>query len=402
MKKLLPILLVILMLGIFTGYANGSEYDLTLFTVWKTNPNFDQWLSGVESATGLKINAIAEPTDTDTRQQKVVTILSSGDSSIDILHINDEMGTSVKNTGWLVPLNDTVLTDDIIGYFPQGYMADMLTSKDGGIIGVPSYVGYLAFWIDQVKLDKYGFKSIDAKEDFVAFAKAATEGGNYGYGGSWEKTYIHNELGIFVNLFGGDYLDWTNPANKEAIQFMYDMVNTWKVTPVDVLADKYEQMNQKFIDGKYAMLFMWGTGGAFRDAGRYGEDQIHLAPIPQFATKSIFTDSWSFVLNSASKNKEAAIKFLQYVASKEGMVSGWDNVLAYPARSDAAQLLPDSDVKDMYSLYQRTCIVRGRPMLPQTMEFLTDMGTIFQLCMQDKITVDEFCVRAQQYVERYK
>jgi len=69
MKKLLPILLVILMLGIFTGYANSSEYDLTLFTVWKTNPNFDQWLSGVESATGLKINAIAEPTDTDTRQQ---------------------------------------------------------------------------------------------------------------------------------------------------------------------------------------------------------------------------------------------------------------------------------------------------------------------------------------------
>jgi len=312
------------------------------------------------------------------------------------------MGTSVKNTGWLVPLNDTVLTDDIIGYFPQGYMADMLTSKDGDIIGVPSYVGYLAFWVDQVKLDKYGFKSIDTKEDFVAFAKAATEGGNYGYGGSWEKTYIHNELGIFVNLFGGDYLDWTNPANKEAIQFMYDMVNTWKVTPMDVLADKYEQMNQKFIDGKYAMLFMWGTGGDFRDAGRYGEDQIHLAPIPQFATKSIFTDSWSFVLNSASKNKEAAIKFLQYVASKEGMVSGWDNVLAYPARSDAAQLLPDSDVKDMYSLYQRTCIVRGRPMLPQTMEFLTDMGTIFQLCMQDKITVDEFCVRAQQYVERYK
>lgn len=403
MKKLLVVLLVISMLGIWGGYANGSEYDLTLYTIEATRAGFDQWFSDVESATGLKINVIACPTDTDTRQQKITTILSSGDSSIDIITINNEMGTAFKNTGWLEPLNDTVLTDDVIGYFPQAYVADMITSKDGGIIGVPTWKNYLVFWVDQVKLDKYGFKSIDTKEDFIAFAKAATEDGNYGYGGSWEKTYVFNEIGTFVNLFGGDYFDWTNPANKEAIQFMYDMVNTWKVTPMDVIADKYDVMNQKFNDGKYAMLFMWGNGQDYRDAGRYGRDQIHAAPIPQFATKSIFIGTWVWVLNKASKNKEASIKFLQYVASKEGEMNGWNNMSWSPPRTDVvAQLPPDSIVKDIFSLYDETCIVRGRPMLPQTMEFITDMGTIFQKCMQNKITVDEFCEQAQQYVEKYK
>ena len=40
-------------------------------------------------------------------------------------------------------------------------------------------------------------------------------------------------------------------------------------------------------------------------------------------------------------------------------------------------------------------------MLPQTMEFITDMGTIFQSYVKDEITVDEFCTKAQEYVDKY-
>jgi len=46
-------------------------------------------------------------------------------------------------------------------------------------------------------------------------------------------------------------------------------------------------------------------------------------------------------------------------------------------------------------------VVKGRPMLPQTMEFISAMGTIFQSCMKDEITVDEFCKKAQDYVDTY-
>mgnify|MGYP001631430299 FL=1 len=40
-------------------------------------------------------------------------------------------------------------------------------------------------------------------------------------------------------------------------------------------------------------------------------------------------------------------------------------------------------------------------MLPQTMEFITDMGTIYQSCMKDEITVDDFCKKAQELVDKY-
>ena len=48
----------------------------------------------------------------------------------------------------------------------------------------------------------------------------------------------------------------------------------------------------------------------------------------------------------------------------------------------------------MYSQYAEECNVQGRPMVAQTMEFISDMGTIFQSCMKDEITVDEFCEKS--------
>ena len=40
-------------------------------------------------------------------------------------------------------------------------------------------------------------------------------------------------------------------------------------------------------------------------------------------------------------------------------------------------------------------------MLPQTMEFISAMGTIFQSYVKDEMTLDEFCTKAQEYVETY-
>ena len=187
------------------GSGKKGDYDLTLYSINTTDPDFDEWQKNVEDATGLKLNVIAAPTDSDTRQQKITTILSTGDSSVDIIEINDEMSASFKNSGWLEGLNDTVMTEDIRSEFPQGYLEDMITDQDGNIVGVPGYSGYLAFWVNQEIMDEVGITSIDTKEDFMKYMEAVSKDGRYGYGGSWEKTYVFNEVAQFVNMFGGDY-----------------------------------------------------------------------------------------------------------------------------------------------------------------------------------------------------
>ncbi len=71
-----------------------------------------------------------------------------------------------------------------------------------------------------------------------------------------------------------------------------------------------------------------GSCGAFgtdyAKADMLGADKIHMEMVPDFSGKgerAIFTDSWSYVLNKASKNKDAAVKFLQYMADEGGMGS---------------------------------------------------------------------------------
>ena len=368
------------MMGNVVSVSAEEKYDLTLYSVNTTDPDFDDWLANVEEATGLNINVIAAPTDTDTRQQKITTILSTGDSSVDIVEINDEMSAAFKNSGWLEGLNDTVMTDDIIDQFAQGYIQDMITDKDGNIVGVPGYTGYLAFWVNQEIMDEVGIESIDTKEDFMKYMEAVSKDGRFGYGGSWEKTYAFNEIAQFVNMFGGDYFDWTKEENKEAIQFLHDLVAN-KETPVDQIADKYDQMNPKINDGKYGCWFMWGLGTDYAKADMLGADKIHMAMVPDFSgngERAIFTDSWSYVLNSAFDR--------------------------YPARKDVAEkVVPDTDpAKEIYSQYAEECNVQGRPLVAQTMEFISDMGTIFQSCMKDEITVDEFCKKAQEVVDTYQ
>lgn len=87
---------------------------------------------------------------------------------------------------------------------------------------------------------------------------------------------------------------------------------------------------------------MWGLGTDYAKADMLGADKIHMAMVPDFSgngERAIFTDSWNYVLNSASKNKDAAIKFLQYMADEGGMEASYKAFDRYPARKDVAEKL---------------------------------------------------------------
>ena len=54
-------------------------------------------------------------------------------------------------------------------------------------------------------------------------------------------------------------------------------------TPIEQITDQYEQLEQKFLEGTYASIFVYsGTLDMFVRAGAYREDFIQLAPLPRF------------------------------------------------------------------------------------------------------------------------
>ncbi|NRF96195.1 extracellular solute-binding protein [Paenibacillus frigoriresistens] len=385
------------------GEHNPSDKNrmITIMTRDSIQTNWPAYQKKVEEVTGVNIKVVAAPTNPDDMVAKMTTILSSGDNSIDILHVNDELITSFSRACYLEPLEKDVMTPDIVENYSQQYVKDMITYKDS-IFSVPSYLDVLVFWVNHEKLKQVGMDVPKTKEEFLAFAKAITKGDVYGYGGAWERSYVFNEIGTFINLFGGDFYDWSNPRTREALTFMHDLVQKDKVTPISQLADIYDPMIQKFIDGKYGMLFMYTSAiPTFRSAGKYGPDKLDIVPMPNFGTNDAYMASWHYVLNKSSGKKEDAKKVLTYFASKEGQLSYNEMSGKLPARLD---VINDPNFKGLgvekIRDYIKNGNLRGRPMLPQTMEYINGIGSIFQKYVSDEITLDEAARQAKKESDR--
>ncbi|MGP4039528.1 ABC transporter substrate-binding protein [Gracilibacillus sp. D59] len=390
-----------------TNSEEGSENVEGETITWMTNDSsregWDDLEQKILDETGVGIDVIVTPTNPDDMVARMTTILSSGDTEVDIMHINDELMTAFSRAGYLEPLENDVMTEDVISNYAEQYMNDIPT-YEGSVYSVPSYLEILAFWVNNQFLDEAGMEAPTNKEEFLEYARAVTDvdEGVYGYGGAWERSYVFNEIGTFINLFGGDYFDWENPKTQEALQFLHDLAHEEEVTPVSQLADIYDPMIQKFIDDKYGMLFMYtGAIPTFDEAGAYGPDQLDIAPMPTFETNDAYIASWHHVINGSSEKKEASKKVLEYLASPEGQVAYYEMSGRLPARLD---VLNDPDFSapglEHVQQYIEQSTLRGRPLVPQSMEFVTGIGSIFQNYVSDEITLDEAVEQAQSEIDR--
>ncbi|WP_407270068.1 ABC transporter substrate-binding protein [Radiobacillus sp. PE A8.2] len=386
---------------------SGSESVEGETITWMTNdssrPGWGELEEKILDATGVEIDVVVTPSNPDDMVAKMTTILSSGDTEIDMMHINDELMTAFSRAGYLEPLEDDVMTEDVISNFAEQYMNDIPT-YEGSVYSVPSYLEILAFWVNHALLDEAGMEVPSNKEEFLEYARAVTDLGEdvYGYGGAWERSYVFNEIGTFINLFGGDYFDWENPKTQEALQFLYDLAHEEEVTPLSQLADIYDPMIQKFIDNKYGMLFMYtGAIPTFDEAGAYGPEHLDIAPMPTFETNDAYIASWHHVINASSEKKEASKKVLEYLASPEGQIAYYEMSGRLPARLDVLND-PDFSAPGLESVQQyiEQSTLRGRPLVPQSMEFVSGIGSIFQNYISDEITLDETVEQAQEEIDR--
>lgn len=212
---------------------------------------------------------------------------------------------------------------------------------------------------------------------------------------------MQDDLSQFINMFDGDYYNWNNDNTKEAVKFLHDMLKH-NYTPQNQMIDRYEQMEQKFIDGKYGCVFMYsGAINIFLNSGKYGEDGIHVAELPMFKKNATNIATWQYVLNKASKNKNAAKKFLSYISSREGSIDYSNAMKQIPARIDVI-LEEDIDVPDIDIIrkYVENTKFKVRPLSSNPMNDISEMGRIFQKYLLDEIELDDFSDLAQTIADR--
>ena len=378
--------------------AASQKETITIMHIDAEVPGFLEFIEQAEKELDLEIQVVSCPANADIRQAKISTILAAGETSVDIFSVNDEMVSEFKYKGYLEPLNDRVMTEELLSKYPESYMQN-ITMKDGEVYSVPYFMDIMVFWINR---EMTGDRKIQTQEDFLALLEEDWGKGIYGYASAWDNTYVYNELSEFINLFGGDYYNWDNKNTREALTFLHDMAAKGQI-PVSQMADQYEQMQQKFIDGKYASIFMYsGAMDLFERAGVYSEDKIQAVPLPQFEKSVTNIATWQYVLNQASEHKSGAMKFLKYAAGREGSISYAECMNRLPARLDII-LEEELDIPGFEVLqdYVEHVELKERPFSKNTMKDISAIGTLFQKYMLDEISQDEFCRKAQAIVDGF-
>ncbi len=375
------------------------EDEITVMHVDAGDARFVAYVEELQERLQMKINLLPYPANADSRHAKVSSLLAAGDSSVDIFAVNDEMINAFKNEGYLEPLQDDVMNEETAWAFQQEYLRTTTMVGDQ-IYSAPYMLDVLALWINEEYLKEAGLTGIETEEQFRSFLAYDWGEGRYAYGGSWEKTYVFNELGELINLFGGDYFDWDNEKTREAVLFLKECIDRG-YTPKDQMIDQYEQMNQKFIDGKYGMVFMYsGSFKKYMDAGVYGKDKIHVTPLPDLGGNHVtYIGTWQYALNKASKHKETAKRFMSYAVSREGSRLYAEMLNSFPARADL--LGEDLDITGYAEIcdFLNSVEMQVRPIPANSMEYIETVGELFQKYMLEELDLDSYCDQMQELVD---
>ncbi|NCB93009.1 MAG: extracellular solute-binding protein [Clostridia bacterium] len=373
--------------------------EITLMHVDGSKPEFLQFIQEAEKTLQIKIHVIESPQNADNRHAKISTILSSGDDSVDVIGINDEMMSEFKGKGYLEPLGEDVMPGVILDCYPEEYMKK-ISMLDGKVYSVPYMMDIMLYWVNEEMLEAAGIDTVDTKEDFDKLLETHYENGIYGYGSAWEESYVYNEIFQFVNMFGGDYYDWSNEDTRTALRYLHDMLKDGYV-PENQFLDQYDQMEQKFLGGEYGSIFMYsGVTNILTKSSAYGEGKIHAAFLPEFRKKVTNVATWQYVLNKSSHHKEAAKKFLAYAATQEGNLAYCEKMNALPARLDMIEKgMVNSPNVEIIREYIQEVKLEPRPFSEQPMEDIRKMGNIFREYVSDEISLDTFCKKAQKIVE---
>jgi multiple sugar transport system substrate-binding protein len=289
-----------------------------------------KYLSEFEALTGIKVNAEATPEQQ--QRQKTTIELSSGKPSFDVVHLSYHVQKrQFEKGGWLADISgfvkDPSLTDPSLveSDFAE---AGLQFAKDsqGALRSLPFSVDYWIVYWNKELFEKKGLSYPSTFDEMASAAEALTDKSSNTYG-FVARGLKNANVPVWTTLLLGYGSTPLGPDGKlrttsdEAVQAatMYQRLMT-KAAPVGVSGFNWAEAQSAFLQGKVGM---WLDGVGFappienpeksRVVGKVGYGVMPKGPKAQAAA----TTGDGIGVTAASKNKEAAYLFCQWVVSHE-------------------------------------------------------------------------------------
>ncbi|MRN52258.1 ABC transporter substrate-binding protein [Paenibacillus monticola] len=262
----------------------------------------------------------------------------TGKSIPDVFYFESGDLKAYVNSGVLLDLNSYIEAnkdinlDNIWKYGVDLYRYDGTMAGQGNIYGMPKDVGPFALGYNKTMFEKAGIPLPDKDkpytwDEFVKVAQQLTvdttgDGKPDQYGTGFNVQWA---LQAFVWSNGADWIDSTktkvtidDPKFAEALQYMADLQNKYKVTPSTEQAQTLDTY-QRWMKGEMAFFPVGPWDMSTYETLPFDYD---LIPYPAGSTGKSATWTGSLGIGASAKTKypEEAVALIDYLtASKEGM-----------------------------------------------------------------------------------
>lgn len=263
-----------------------------------------------------------------------IHLLFASKTEPDVIFVNNLYLPIYANAGLLMPLDDIIKDKNL--YYEK---AIKTLSRDGVLYAIPRDVSNLVIYYNKDLFDRTGV-SYPSKDwtynDFLKTAQKLSKDGNFGI--SFEEDalfflpYLMSEGGGILSDDLKSIIDIDE--SQKGLIFYADLRKKYRVAPLKSESAS-ATMAQMFLQENLAMHLSgrWLVP-KYREAAHFNWD---IAPFPNGDKGSIVPmDASGWAISKNTKNKDAAIKLVQFLASKENSEKFTQSGLIVPARKDTA------------------------------------------------------------------
>ncbi|MEO8828246.1 sugar ABC transporter substrate-binding protein [Lapillicoccus sp.] len=322
-----------------SGSAGGGGAGTTL-TYWASNQGtsldndkevLTPELAKFTQQTGVKVNL--EVIGWNDLQTRIQTAITSG-SGPDVLNIGNTWAASLQATNAFMPFDDTAFK--AIGgkdkFVPTALKTGGKEGEDP--TSVPLYGLAYGMYYNKAMFKDAGLTPPTTWEEMITDAQKLTDGAKGTYGMSIAAgSYTENVHFAFINAAqnGGDWFDssgkptFTSDANVQGVLRYLDLMQKNKVVNTsNAQYDNGTKAVNDFATKKVAMIINQNNAGNSITSNGMKDDDFGVVPFPSPAGgKAIATFPAGINLSvfKNTKNKDAALKFVSFMTSKDTQAS---------------------------------------------------------------------------------
>lgn len=398
--------------------CSKQEPQLT-FMVGGAPTEIEYWevlIREFEEKSGIPVQLIRQPTDSDQRRQGLVIPLKSKQPDPDVFLMDVVWIGQFIASDWLEPLNSYIEQDEFAlePFFQR--VIDLADTYHDTLFALPVYVDGGLLYYRKDLLQKYGYQNPPQTwEELVEYSQTIQrqEGqhnsGFYGFvwQGAQYEGLVCSFLEFCVSNNGGLEEAVNVPENVEALQFMYDLIHTHRISPPNIYTElKEEEVRTFFQQGNALFERNWPYAWQLHQADSSPvKGKVAISPLPKFkgGKHASTLGGWHIGISHYSDMKEQAWKLLKYITSYETEKSLVLNLGWNPGRKD---LYADTEVIEKFP---HLVVLRevfenavARPNLPYYTQFSSIIQRYVNSCLAGNISAQEALDKAEEEIIQLK